>query len=271
MNALQEKEFEILKQFDTICKEHGIQYVLYAGTLLGAIRHKGFIPWDDDIDIAMTRPEYEKFEKIFDHQFGLRLQSDTRLPYYYHAHAKLRNNSMEIYEDVSRTQRDQKGPWIDLFIYDNIPDKQIDRVNHFLEVNKVNEKIRKKLFLKANEIDKGLKYVVKKVLQTYNELFHRFFFTLPKLFKKRTELLTKYNDQETKELGIASFYNTYDYYQTTFMKKESFTNITTAIFEGEEFPVPANYDECLTVMYGDYMKIPEEHEQVTHNIRLPFN
>lgn len=266
MNTLQQKEFEILVQFDEICKQHDIKYVLYAGTLLGSIRHQGFIPWDDDIDVAMTRSEYNKFTQIFNNQFGLILQSDDTVPYYYHAHSKLRNNSLSIKEDVSKTQRNQVGPWIDLFIYDNIPNDLLDRQNHFFEVQKVNEKLRKKLFIKANDVDKGLKYFTKKLIQTYNEVFHPLFISLKNLFNKRQELIEKYNDVDTNELGIPAFYKNYSNYQTTFMKKESFINTSVGVFEGLEFPIPENYDECLTIMYGDYMKIPEEHERIVHNL-----
>lgn len=266
MNQLQQAEFEILKDFDAFCKKHDIKYMLYAGTLLGAVRHQGFIPWDDDIDICMTREEYERFEKLYlDSDEKNILQTQFNVPFYYNVHSKLRNHSLPVKENTSKTQRDQIGPWIDLFQYDNIPDDPKERLDHFNEVKKVNQILRNLLFTKAEHTN-GLKGKIKKAVQVINEKLYRTYFFIPYLVRKRHKLLTKYNHIETEYRGIPAFYKNYHEYETTFIKNESFNHFIDVTFEIDEFPGPKNYDECLTTMYGDYMTIPKVEDQVRHDI-----
>ena len=112
---------DLLKHFDAICKEHNIKYWLSSGTCLGAVRHGGFIPWDDDLDVEMLRDDYMKFEKVFKETDDYVLQTYKNDPYYVVPFAKLRNKKTEIAEHGQDLRYKYKGVYIDIFVLEKIP------------------------------------------------------------------------------------------------------------------------------------------------------
>jgi len=209
LNQLQKEEFKILQYFDDFTKEHNLRYFLFAGTLLGAVRHKGFIPWDDDIDVAMKRSEFEKFEKLFiDSDYlenGYTFQSRKIFKYQALPLSKIRSNSYNVIERMSSTQKGNYGPWLDIFPFDNIPDDYDLRVEQYKKVTFYNNLIKKFLMIQVEPDDKGIKRLLKRIIQWSNETLHPLYFFLPYIFKKRHYYMTMYNDIETTHSADISY------------------------------------------------------------------
>ena len=121
LRLIQEIELDILLEFDRICKKHGLKYQLYSGTLIGAVRHEGFIPWDDDIDVAMPRADYDKFielkDELADDYFFQSYETD---PQYINRFGKIRKNGTVFMEKLVQELDMHHGIYIDVFPFDNI-------------------------------------------------------------------------------------------------------------------------------------------------------
>lgn len=272
MNKLQEAEYNILKYYDEFTKKHELIYTLYAGTLLGSVRHEGFIPWDDDIDVGMKRSEFEKFERIFiesDYEKdGYIYQSREIYPFQALALSKIRNKEINMIERMPTTQKGNYGPWIDIFPFDQIPDIQEKREEQYEKVRFYNELIKKLLLVQVEPEDTGIKKIAKKIMQSSNEKLHRAYFFLPYLFKKRHEWMTKYNDIETTHSADLAHmhYKNYDDYSKTIFKNKDLDDLIEGKFENQLFPIPKNYDKILTTLYGNYMELPKESDRKQHKI-----
>lgn len=272
MNPLQEAEFNILKYFDAFTKKNKLTYTLYAGTMLGSVRHKGFIPWDDDIDVGMKRAEFEKFEKLFlesgYEEAGYIYQSRKIYPFQALALSKIRSKEINMIERMPTTQKGNYGPWIDIFPFDNIPDERKKREEQYEKIRFYNELIKKFLLVQVEPEDTGIKKIAKKIVQSSNEKLHRAYFFLPYLFKKRHEWMTKYNHIETSHSADLAHmhYKNFEDFSKTIFKNEELDHLIAGKFENELFPIPKNYDEMLTTLYGDYMKLPKESERKQHKI-----
>lgn len=174
MNQLQQEDLNILNWVTKECDQHGINYILDSGTFLGAVRHKGFIPWDDDVDIAMLREEYSKFEDVMVNKLidksGYRYQSRMIDKYYVNEFAKVRSDKIDVREVVSKTQKGFNGAWIDVFPFDNVPDDKNLRLKQFNKVDKLNRMINLQLLV---QLTKRIKELEKSLNQQFNLLMRR--------------------------------------------------------------------------------------------------
>ncbi len=272
MNDLQKADYEVLKYFDKFCRKEGINYFLFAGTLLGAVRHKGFIPWDDDIDIAMKRSEFDKLEAKFLEMNAVDgdYSYHSRKVHFYQVHdgAKIRSNALNITERMPSTQKGNFGPWLDIFPYDNIPDDPKERRELYDKLTFYNKWLKNFLMIQIEPTDKGLRRIAKGVIQWFNETFYRINPFIPYLLKKRLALTTKYNDIETTHAGDSTFiyYRTYEAYEASFMTHEEMDNLFEMEFEDGMFMAQRDYDDILTRYYGNYMQIPDEEDRKVHKI-----
>lgn len=250
---LQLCELDILKAVDKICKDHKIEYFLYCGTLLGAVKFQGFIPWDDDLDIAMTRENLEKFmlvasEELPNHLF---LQSYLTDGYPYFM-VKIRNSNTTFIEPHMREMKVNHGVFIDIFTLDPVPadikerakfqKKQI-RLQTILHVGRIWRDRKKYSFFKR-QIDLIISFISRSISQDY-------------LIKKYTEHVTQFEDQETGYIGNTA---------KAFGLKKSYRNediwpLRELQFEDQLFPVPNNFDAVLRQDYGDYTATPPEEQQ----------
>lgn len=228
-------EFGILKYLRSICEKFGLRYFLGAGTMIGAVRHKGFIPWDDDIDVFMPNDDYLKLLEVFPK--GGRYQiADWRLQEdYYLTFGKIADTNTLLFHRRYKMQYSLMGIYIDIFPLDGYPDSQ--------------EEIQKKYQENVLLEDEWYYY--------YN------FREIQKLKDNRREIQNIKYGFPYDESNIIGETNTIKVKQWT-SNKELFANTVLAEFEGESFPIPAGYDEHLRSRYGDYMQLPPENERAVH-------
>lgn len=243
----QERMLELLCEIDRICKKHGIRYWLSSGTLIGAVRHGGFIPWDDDLDIEMMREDYDRLMDILPTELPstMALQNHRTDHTYFFFYAKVRDRRSLLSEgnNYDRMWKEQ-GIYIDIFPLEYQP----------ISIHKISEKTAGhmyKIWRTCTDDNLGIRKVMR--------LFHfnrRFVFPLLRLLCSISG-----TDVITSGMGIP--------YHNPRFAKDIFP-LATLKFEGREFPVPHNYDHMLRLMYGDYMHLPPEERITTHCVRLEF-
>lgn len=248
---------DILKDVHKICEKHDLKYFLDAGTLLGAVRHKGFIPWDDDMDIGMLREDYERFIEIAkkelpDHLFLQTFETDDKYDIY-QVPCKIRyNGTILIEKGISENSEMHNGVYIDVFPYDSLPkSKFIYKIQRMLSYNVL------KSFIRIREIPDNLTFK--------NKVTHAFYKIIIKTFpykrrKKFFDFLVKWNDVNSPYMGygLDTVWSEYIY------KKEDYFNLEKLEFEGNYFYGPKNYHAILTQLYGDYMILPKEEDRQWH-------
>lgn len=167
MNKLQKEQLEIVMEVDRICKKHKINYLMDAGTMLGAVRHKGFIPWDDDLDICMLRKDYDKFSEIVDKEldgkyFYQTNKTDKNFGFFF---AKIRKNNTLYLEEMAINNKSHSGIFIDIFPIDNNSDnKKI--ANILFKINLIFRMlllIKCKYKISTDTLLKKLEYIILKI------------------------------------------------------------------------------------------------------------
>lgn len=255
LRQLQMVQLEMLVEVDRICKKFAIKYCIIAGTLLGAVRHGGYIPWDDDADIALLRPEYEKFRiacrKELD--FGkFYFQDHRNTKGYRWGYGKLRRKGTLFLRENQEHMPYEQGVFIDIFPLDGVPD------NYFLRSLKNFECfcVRKLLWSKVGK-------------KADKNLIKRFFYTMldsipeGKIIQYYDNMILKANKKQTKMVRILMFptpNNEYGYY------RRWYENTIDTVFEEEVFQGIKDYDSYLYFKYGDYMELPKEENRKIHPV-----
>ncbi len=252
LRKLQFIELEMITEVDRICRENDIEYSLDGGTLLGAVRHKGFIPWDDDADVIFTRHEYAKFFRACKKELDTDrffLQDYKTDPYYRWGYAKLRRNNTEFIRVGQEHMKYRTGVCIDIFVVDNVPDSPVlRRMNYGL-----NYALRKILYSEL-----GMKQEESYLLR----LWYRLLFLIPKKvpFKIRN-YFAKINNHKKTEL-VSHLLFQYPSEKTKYgMPASCFEKYIDTDYEGHKFRIFADYDRYLTLLYGDYMTPPPPEKQ----------
>lgn len=255
LQELQKKELEILKIFHAFCDKHQLRYYLYYGTLLGAVRHNGFIPWDDDVDVIMPRNDYKKFIELFPKYNQIpyiKMASLTNTPEFYLPLIKLYDSRTPLTESVLKHPL-SLGPWIDIFPLDNMSD-EYSKAKHLFQRVSFWRRLRSwKLFIPSGM---WIKRKVKVLLQ-----YVLFFVPTPFILHKIDKLSQIYNAQEfTKYIGIVSHGA---YGLQGIMDKKLYENRILHPFEDTAFYIPEGFDSVLTHLYGDYMT-PINNQNARH-------
>ena len=255
ISELKQLQLGILDVVHEFCVANGIQYWLDCGTLLGAIRHKGYIPWDDDIDIGMLRPDYDRFMNTFNasndrYQF-LCPELD---PEYSLGHGKVVDNQTVLYEPDESGRK--LAVYIDVFYYDNAPDDRIQLERMF---NKRDWYRRCSLArnMPHDLLGGFVRNVVFDVLHVLTKPFPKNYFAL-----KIVQNSKRFADQKIKRVGSFSSYSRMT------ADKDIFDSFIRVEFEGKEYMAPCGYDKWLKAFYGDYMKLPPVEKRVsTHQFK----
>ncbi len=262
MNKLQKYELKIANEIKCLCEKHNINYFIDYGTLLGAVRHQGFIPWDDDFDIGMLREDYDRFVVIAEKELPkyLFLQTVNTDKFYGLPFAKVRMNNTTFLESSCNESKAHSGIYVDIFPYDNF-----DSENHKAK------NIQFALFyystlLKLKCNIKPWNYQGSNILTYFKYLPFR----LLSNFYSKDRLINEYNESVSYFRSIDCnnvFCSESNMKNFRLHSKRLYQNLCLYKFEDYEFLGPEQFDLVLSDYYGDYMKIPDEVNKIsTHDV-----
>lgn len=257
LDELHQVHLDILVAFDSFCKENNIKYFLAFGTLIGAVRHDGFIPWDDDIDVLLPRPDYERllqFNRISEKYEIVSFKNDHG---YYHpfTHGNIADTGTIMIEH-EMSKGTGKGTYLDLFPLDGLPDDYRTRKKHCKKLRIKRAMLNYAISEDASE-RKGVVQSIKNVIRKLCKLF----VNPTKIALSIEKQALKYGFDESELVGPAvALPMTIDSERLTF-KKEDFIQIDH-IFAGKMLQIPKGFDRILSTHYGDYMTPPPEKDQV---------
>lgn len=262
---LHDVQLGILSDFIKVCDKYDFQYFVVYGTAIGAVRHQGFIPWDDDIDVAMLREDYDKFCKVFQKELGkdynlLTPEIDGR---YACTVTHIQKKGTKFISESSQDLKCEQGIFMDIFPLDYVAADKKEALRQARNSNILG----RLLFLSGTAYPvipyKGAKgkmagyacWIIHYVLKLLR-IKPRF------LYRKYISVVTKYNNNSDKSEYVTSF--EYAGGLKDCVKKKELFPLKKVPFENLEVNIPANNHEFLTKVYGDYMKIPPKEERVNH-------
>lgn len=257
----------LFERFIAFCDEHSLNYFCAGGTMLGAVRHHGLIPWDDDIDLFMMRKDYEKLislqPELSKRGIGLEgIQCNMDFAVFLKLW-DMRTTLWEI-EEIPYVY----GVFIDIFPLDYSDDslsqflvkyKKRRLLSHFYQLSHMRFDLKS---LKNRLIQKDFKFVVKDILSLFVPHF---------LSGYIRTLILREDERNQKERGcnIASYYG--DYWEREYLKKEWFDNTILVDFDNLKVKIPVGFDEYLSQIYDDYMKLPPIEKRITHHYHFYLN
>ena len=255
LKKLQSVELEILGEIDRVCRKNGIKYSLTGGTLLGAVRHGGFIPWDDDADISMLREEFERFREVCKNdldssRFYFQNIDDTEG--YRWGYGKVRRKDSLFLRENQEDMPYEQGMFVDVFPRDGIPNGRLtSKIHKFICFT-----VRKLLWSQVGK--KTAKHNAQKVLyaimsklslQTDRNLYHR---------------LIKWSNKKRRDLVRALTFPLP--HSVRGYKREWYDDYTDIVFEGRNFMVQSSYIKWLELEFGNYMDLPPVEKRKVHPV-----
>lgn len=258
LKELQQIELDILVEIDKICREEKIRYYLAGGTLLGAVRHKGFIPWDDDIDIAMPRNDYEKFLEVLEKQDNSRykalsLEKTKDYPYPF---AKVVDTKTRLVEEIGKDVADM-GVFVDIFPIDGMGNDKEEAMKRLMKIIRIRSRIWE-ASLKKSEIKNKEIHLLNKIVKGCFNIGIRLLG-----IKNSYKYMMNYVNQKQFETSewIASAVGGAGI-QRELIEREYFDDVIEVEFEGKIFQAPKGYEKYLSNLYGDYMELPPIEKRV---------
>ena len=266
LRQIQRIELDALKELLRVCKAVEAPCFLIGGSALGVVRHGGFIPWDDDVDVGMLRADYERFLRLAPEALkpGYTLQTPyngPRNPYFY---SKLRVDGTRFVEYCNHTNRVMhQGVYIDIFPYDEVPDDEAENLRHFRRCQRL---VRLFTFRESRDVSQppaGAGERVRAVLRRGLHYGLRLCTSRRRMIEKTDRVITAWNGTGQSALACLNFPRR----KCEYARREDLLPLGEGSFEGLTVPVPHNCDVYLTTHYGDYMVPPPEAERVSH---LPY-
>ena len=259
LKHLQSVLLNMMKEIDRLCRKNNITYYLSGGNALGAIRHNGFIPWDDDFDIMMKSEDYKKFlsvcRKELDPDVWYVQEGGKEWPDCF-SKLRLKNTLIEEIGEWSGIPKENRGIFIDIFEIVNSPSSKILKMLQYMGA---------KLLISFSMLNMGY---------TADSFIKKFAISCSKIMRNRPiaklvkKSVFKYNDKATKEYG--NFFGT-SRFHNAFYDKEVFDKPFYHSFEDIELPLPSKYDIYLTQSFGNYMELPPADKQKpAHSIHVDF-
>ena len=257
IQKLRETELALLQEFSSACDAMGLSWFLVQGSLLGAVRHQGFIPWDDDIDVGMLREDFDRFcagaQKILPaHCF---LQTHDTDPEYLQCFAKLRDTRTVFREMASADLSIEHGIYLDIFPFDHYPDRPIEAVWFDLRKRLMHFRMR---YRYHGPQDGRLtpKNLARKTIQIFSNLFWR---TPEGAFLAQERMLASVKPSK-RRINAGSPWG-----KRECVPEELLTDRIELVFENRIVSVPAGYDAYLRHVYGDYWELPPAEKRVSHH------
>lgn len=255
LRQAQLKMLVMLEQVDAICQKYGLDYWLEGGTLLGAIRHQGFIPWDDDLDISMPRDSFEVFLRLAPRELpdSIWLQTAQTDPGYFNLSVPLKirdcnSRFIELHETGNEPY--QQGIFIDVFVYDKMAENLFTRKRSKFFAKKILRLLRAKYSQVATgHYAKGYTSLSRLISKTTLE-------------KKLQAIIRKANQEESSYLGYG-----YDCVNRNFVSFDDIYPLKRTTFETGQFNIVNRAEAILTQLYGDYLSLPPEEERVMKHCR----
>lgn len=253
-------ELEIMRQYHEFCEANKLRYMLVYGSLLGAIRHQGFIPWDNDMDVAMPRPDFELFLELLKTQpIGKDLYHvhyTTDLKYHYQV-IRICDANTKVTPPYIREQPLKMGVWIDIFPLDGVCVNPYAHLIHFITLRFLQILQKGDIYGLRNGkgFKKKIKYFIHKVFPGKNNK-HEYAIDYE---------VMKYPYELTDNVGV-----TIELDPVFRFSKQNIDNRRLAKFEKYQFYIPENWDAYLTFTYGNYMELPSEEHRMTHDIHAEY-
>lgn len=255
-------QLSILKKVHELCELNNIHYFLMYGTLLGAVRHHGFIPWDDDIDIAMMREDFDKFNEICEHgglPENMVIQNQNTDPYFEFLLARICMKGTYSDDYARKELMSFHYACIDVFPLDNIPTSIEIQMKHRKKIYHLMKFIYYRTNYKRKQIS-AIKSLIKNIVSSTLKIvpLSKYLALLDKEIKRYDNIPTEKCADLLSTLNIG--------YENISFDKSDFGSGVLLAFEDDKFYAPVNYEKLLTQMYGDYMKLPPESERVARHM-----
>lgn len=251
-DELKKIQLDILAVVADFCDKNGISYWIDCGTLLGAIRHRGYIPWDDDIDVGMLRPDYDRFMQLFNSENErYKFFSIENNENFYYAHGKVLDTTTVLYEPDIRGNKLSIN--IDIFVYDNAPndDKKVEAMYNKRDFFRALHVQRNSNYTpRGSFFRRSCVYILRYVLKPFPKNY---------FIKRLLSNSKKHVHDETARVG------NFTSYSRMVCDKSVFKSFITAEFEGRYYKIPIGYDAWLRAFYNDYMVLPPEDKRVSHH------
>lgn len=263
LKKVHEANLKILLEVDRICRKHGIKYLLDSGTLIGAVRHKGFIPWDDDVDIAFMREDYERFLTVAKDELcdTIELVKPVDIgegrAFFDFTPKLVWKNSRKHFEDAESNFYDNipNKICVDLFVIDRISENPLLRKLQILKMYVIYGMAMGHRYRLDYDKYSGLQKLQVFMLANIGKCFR-----LTTIYKLEKKAATHYNKKDGSSL---CYYSNYEPgYGHVIIPAKGAENVIELEFEGHKLMAPENYDGVLKLVYGDYMTPPPEAKRI---------
>lgn len=261
LSEIKNIELDILKNFDGFCRENNLYYSLSGGTLLGAIRHKGFIPWDDDIDVCMPRSDYEKLKRIFpeilNKNYEIRSIENQNFDKPY---LKMININTKVKTNIEKENVDD-SLWIDIFPVDGLPKDQ-GKLKNVYDKARIYRMLLMINCLKKYNPKGFFKNLIRPIVILIARLFGKLYWS-----RKLEQIALSYDYNKTEYVGAITW-GLYGIEER--MKKSEFEKVVYVDFEGYKFPAFSCWDSYLRGLYKNYMELPPIDKRKTHEMEVYY-